>query len=116
MPTVLQMLASVPGAADRDWAALRSIAYGASSITTTVLKQALSTFGCDLYQVYGMTETTGAIVQLAAADHDPGGPREHLLRSAGKPTRGWSSRSSTRPPGRPCPPARSARCASAGPA
>ncbi len=85
VPTVLQMLASVPGAAERDWTALRSIAYGASSITTTVLKQALSTFGCDLYQVYGMTETTGAIVQLAAADHDPGGPRDHLLRSAGKP-------------------------------
>jgi long-chain acyl-CoA synthetase len=85
VPTVLQMLASVPGAAERDWTALRSIAYGASSITTTVLKQALSTFGCELYQVYGMTETTGAIVQLSAADHDPGGPREHLLRSAGKP-------------------------------
>jgi acyl-CoA synthetase (AMP-forming)/AMP-acid ligase II len=85
VPTVLQMLASVPGAADRDWTALRSIAYGASSITTTVLKQVLSTFGCDLYQLYGMTETTGAIVQLAAAEHDPGGPREHLLRSAGKP-------------------------------
>jgi long-chain acyl-CoA synthetase len=32
-----------------------------------------------------MTETTGAIVQLAAEDHDPDGPREHLLRSAGKP-------------------------------
>jgi acyl-CoA synthetase (AMP-forming)/AMP-acid ligase II len=32
-----------------------------------------------------MTETTGAIVQLDASDHDPGGPREHLLRAAGKP-------------------------------
>ncbi len=85
VPTVLQMLTAVPGAARRDWSALRSIAYGASSITTPVLKAVLSTFGCDLYQVYGMTETTGAIVQLAAADHDPGGPREHLLRSAGQP-------------------------------
>jgi long-chain acyl-CoA synthetase len=85
VPTVLQMLASVPGAAERDWSALRSIAYGASSITTTVLKHVISTFGCPLYQVYGMTETTGAIVQLEAADHDPGGPREHLLRSAGRP-------------------------------
>jgi len=85
VPTVLQMLAAVPGAAARDWSALRSIAYGASSITTPVLKAVLSTFRCELYQVYGMTETTGAIVQLAAADHDPGGPREHLLRSAGKP-------------------------------
>jgi acyl-CoA synthetase (AMP-forming)/AMP-acid ligase II len=85
VPTVLQMLSAVPGAADRDWSALRSIAYGASSITTTVLKTVLTTFGCPLYQVYGMTETTGAIVQLDAADHDPGGPREHLLRAAGRP-------------------------------
>jgi acyl-CoA synthetase (AMP-forming)/AMP-acid ligase II len=32
-----------------------------------------------------MTETTGAITELPAADHDPTGPRSHLLRSAGKP-------------------------------
>jgi long-chain acyl-CoA synthetase len=85
VPTVLQMLSGVPGAAERDWSALRSIAYGASAITTTVLKTVLRTFGCPLYQVYGMTETTGAIVQLDAADHDPDGPRAHLLRSAGRP-------------------------------
>jgi acyl-CoA synthetase (AMP-forming)/AMP-acid ligase II len=85
VPTVLQMLSAIPDAAQRDWTALRSIAYGASSITTTVLKTVLQTFGCPLYQVYGMTETTGAIVQLDAEDHDPGGPREHLLRAAGKP-------------------------------
>ena len=85
VPTVLQMLSAVPGAAERDWSALRSIAYGASSITTTVLKNIINTFGCPLYQVYGMTETTGAIVQLSAEDHDPGGPREHLLRAAGRP-------------------------------
>lgn len=75
VPTVLQMLAAMPGAAQRDFSALRSIAYGAASITTTALRAVLATFGCDLYQVYGMTETTGAIVQLAAADHDPDAPR-----------------------------------------
>lgn len=85
VPTVLQMLSAIPGAAERDWSALRSMAYGASPITTTALKAALKTFRCPLYQVYGMTETTGAIVQLDAADHDPDGPREHLLRSAGRP-------------------------------
>ncbi|MGI8714673.1 MAG: long-chain-fatty-acid--CoA ligase [Solirubrobacteraceae bacterium] len=85
VPTVLQMLVAIPGAGQRDWSALRSIAYGASSITTTVLKTVAATFHCPLYQVYGMTETTGAIVQLAAEDHDPGGPREDLLRSAGRP-------------------------------
>jgi acyl-CoA synthetase (AMP-forming)/AMP-acid ligase II len=65
------MLCAVPGAAERD-SSLRCIDYGASSITTTVLKTVLQTFGCPLCQVYGMTETTGAIVQLSAEDHDPG--------------------------------------------
>ena len=84
VPTVLQMLCDVPGSGQRDWAALRCIGYGASPITTTTLTRALQTFGCPFFQVYGMTETTGAIVQLDAADHDPGGPREYLLRSAGR--------------------------------
>ena len=46
VPTILQMLAAVPGAAERDYSALRTIAYGASPITTTVLKAALRTFRC----------------------------------------------------------------------
>ena len=41
-------------------------------------------FGCEFIQVYGLTETTGAITQLDAADHDPVG-RPELLRSCGKP-------------------------------
>jgi long-chain acyl-CoA synthetase len=85
VPTMLQLLTAVPGAAERDYSALRSIAYGASPITTPVLKRALRTFRCDLFGIYGLTETTGAAVQLDAADHDPDGPREHLLRSAGRP-------------------------------
>jgi long-chain acyl-CoA synthetase len=85
VPTILQMLTAVPGAAERDYPALRSIAYGASPITTPVLKATLRTFRCSLLGLYGLTETTGGVVQLDAADHDPGGPREHLLRSAGRP-------------------------------
>jgi long-chain acyl-CoA synthetase len=88
VPTILQMLTSVPGAAERDYSALRSIAYGASPITTPVLKAALRTFRCALFGVYGLTETTGGVVQLDPADHDPDGPREHLLSSAGRP-RPW---------------------------
>jgi long-chain acyl-CoA synthetase len=85
VPTMLQMLCAVPGAADRDFTPLRSIAYGASPITTSVLKAALRTFRCSLFGIYGLTETTGAITQLEPADHDPAGPREHLLQSVGKP-------------------------------
>jgi long-chain acyl-CoA synthetase len=85
VPTILQLLCAVEGAADRDYSALRSIAYGASPITTPVLKAALRTFRCPLFGVYGLTETTGGVVQLDPEDHDPDGPREHLLRSAGRP-------------------------------
>jgi len=85
VPTMIQLLCAVPGASERDYSALRSIAYGASPITTPVLKQALSTFRCSFYGIYGLTETTGGVVQLDPADHRPDGPREHLLRSAGKP-------------------------------
>jgi acyl-CoA synthetase (AMP-forming)/AMP-acid ligase II len=49
------------------------------------LKRALEVFRAPLFQVYGLTETTGAITELSSTDHDPGGPRQHLLRSAGKP-------------------------------
>jgi long-chain acyl-CoA synthetase len=85
VPTMLQMLTAVPGAAQRDYSALRSIAYGASPITTPALKAALRTFRCPLFGIYGLTETTGAAVQLDADDHDPDGPRERLLRSVGRP-------------------------------
>ena len=85
VPTMLQTLADVPDAARRDFSALRSIAYGASPITTTVLKAALRTFRCSLFGIYGLTETTGAITQLDPADHDPDGAREDLLCSAGRP-------------------------------
>jgi long-chain acyl-CoA synthetase len=85
VPTMLQMLCAVPDAGQRDYSSLRSIAYGASPITTPVLKRALATFRCPLFGIYGLTESTGAITQLDPADHDPDGPRRHLLRSAGKP-------------------------------
>jgi long-chain acyl-CoA synthetase len=85
VPTMLQRLTAIEGAADRDYSALRSIAYGASPITTPVLKAALRTFRCPLFGVYGLTESTGGVVQLDPVDHEPDGPREHLLRAAGKP-------------------------------
>ena len=85
VPAVLAMLAAVPGAAERDLSALRCVVYGASPITGAVLERSLTTLGAPHYQVYGLTETTGAITQLDASDHDPGGPRAHLLRSAGRP-------------------------------
>jgi long-chain acyl-CoA synthetase len=84
VPAVIQFLLMTPGVASTDFSSLRTLVYGASPITDRVLVQGIETFGCEFIQVYGLTETTGAITQLDGADHDPDG-RPHLLRSCGRP-------------------------------
>ena len=84
VPAVIQFLLLTPGVEDTDFSTLRAILYGASPITDSVLSKAMETFGCEFIQVYGLTETTGAITQLDPEYHDPvGNPK--LLRSCGKP-------------------------------
>jgi acyl-CoA synthetase (AMP-forming)/AMP-acid ligase II len=85
VPAVLQMLLATPGVEGADFSSLRTIVYGASPISEEVLVRAMERFGCGFVQAYGLTETTGSIVSLLARDHDPGGPRAHLLRAAGRP-------------------------------
>ncbi len=84
VPAVIQFLLMTPGVESTDFSSLRTLVYGASPITDTVLVQGMETFGCEFIQVYGLTETSGAITQLDGVDHDPVG-RPHLLRSCGKP-------------------------------
>ncbi len=85
VPAVLQVLVATPGVEETDLSSLRAIVYGASPISEEVLVRSMEVFACDFIQVYGLTETSGAIVAMGAEDHDPGGPRAHLLRAAGKP-------------------------------
>ncbi len=85
VPAVLQFMCMVPGAEQGDYSSLRRITYGAAPITDTALKRAMAVFRCGFQQVYGLTETTGAITTLEPEDHDPDGPRAHLMRSAGRP-------------------------------
>ena len=85
VPALLNFLTMVPGAADRDLTALRTIVYGASPITADALERAMATFRCKFVQVYGLTETTGAITELPFSDHRTAGPDRRLLRSAGRP-------------------------------
>jgi len=88
VPAMIQFMLHVPGVETCDFASLRSISYGASPISDRVLVGAMRIFKCNLFQVYGLTETTGAITRLMPEDHDPEGPKKHLLRSAGKPIEG----------------------------
>jgi long-chain acyl-CoA synthetase len=85
VPAVLMVLLATPGLSSTDLSSLRLIFYGASPISEDVLVKCMAAFGCGFCQVYGMTETTGAITSLPFEDHDPEGPRQGLLRSAGKP-------------------------------
>lgn len=84
VPVVLQFLLMMPTLPTTDVSSMELIAYGASPITESVLKASMDAFGCKFVQVYGLTETTGAVVQLDADDHDPDN-RPELLRSCGKP-------------------------------
>jgi long-chain acyl-CoA synthetase len=88
VPAVLQFMLATPGVADGDFSALQAFLYGASPISEQVLADAIRTFGCEFLQAYGLTETTGTVVLLPAADHDPDGPNRHRLRAAGLPVGG----------------------------
>ena len=85
VPAVLQFMLMVPGVNDADFTSLKVLVYGASPISEEVLAQSVLTFGCKFWQAYGLTETTGAVVNLAPDDHDVNGPNRHRLRSCGLP-------------------------------
>jgi acyl-CoA synthetase (AMP-forming)/AMP-acid ligase II len=102
VPAMIQFMVRSPNARTTDYSTLHRIFYGASPISDQVLVEAMRTFKCQFLQVYGLTETTGAITLLSAEDHDPEGPRKHLLRSAGKPFADVALRIAG-PDGRDCP-------------
>lgn len=92
VPALLQVLPMIPGASDTDFSSLETVLYGASPITEEVLAAAMALLKCPMGQMYGLTETSGSATWLAPEDHDPGGPRTKLLRSAGKPLPGTELR------------------------
>jgi long-chain acyl-CoA synthetase len=85
VPAVLMFMLATPELATTDVSSLRTVFYGASPISEDVLVRSMKALGCDFAQVYGLTETTGAITSLLPGDHDPDGPRSRLLQSAGRP-------------------------------
>jgi long-chain acyl-CoA synthetase len=62
--------------------ALRTVLYGASPISAEVQARALALFGPVLHQVYGLSETTGSITEMAARPDLPAD--SPLYRSAGR--------------------------------
>jgi long-chain acyl-CoA synthetase len=85
VPVALQFMLMVPGVEDMDFSTLKVFVYGASPISEEVLARSVEVFGCKFWQAYGLTETTGAVVNLPPEDHDLSGPNRHRLRSCGVP-------------------------------
>ena len=85
VPAALQFMLMVPDVDKVDFSSLKVFVYGASPISEDVLARSIATFKCKFWQAYGLTETTGAVVNLPPADHDPAGPNKHRLRSCGLP-------------------------------
>ncbi len=83
VPAVILFLLQTPGCRETDFSSLESVLYGASPIPLPVLQEAVEVIGCDFAQVYGLTETSGAVTYLPPEDHD-GGER---MKSCGKPMR-----------------------------
>jgi acyl-CoA synthetase (AMP-forming)/AMP-acid ligase II len=87
VPALLAAMNQVPGAAGRDYSALKSLSYGASPMPLPVMRASLKLFPGVMHQVYGMTEQSGVVSSLGPADHaDPAAA--HRLVSAGKPIHG----------------------------
>ncbi len=86
VPAVILFLTQTPGVTETDFSKLRLIVYGASPIPLDLLRNAIQVFKCDFAQVYGLTETTGAITYLPPEDHDPNGNQR--MRSCGRPMGG----------------------------
>jgi acyl-CoA synthetase (AMP-forming)/AMP-acid ligase II len=82
VPTAIQMVLDHPKAANTNFDSLKYLAYGASPIPLEILKRAIQVFQCEFVQMYGLTETTGAITFLPAKDHEVGGNQRML--SAGR--------------------------------
>jgi long-chain acyl-CoA synthetase len=86
VPAMILFLVQAPQIRETDLSSVRLIVYGAAPIPADLLKQAMAIFKCGFQQVYGLTETTGAITLLPPEDHDPSDAKK--LLSCGYAQRG----------------------------
>jgi len=86
VPTMVQMLLDHPDFRAERLASLRVLTYGASPMPTALLERLLGQLpDLDVFQGYGLTETSGLLTVLGPEEHREGG---ELLTSAGRPVAG----------------------------
>ena len=90
VPAILQVFSTaVSDVAQRGYAHLRLMQYGASPITESTLRGAMTAFKCDFLQTYGLTEASVALTFLSPNDHRRALAGEsRLFLAAGRPALG----------------------------
>lgn len=86
VPAMLRQVLAEPGVSKEDFLTLRKIVYGGSPISESLLSRCIELFGCELAQIYGLTETGNTALCLPPADHVLGGRK---LQAAGRPYPGF---------------------------
>lgn len=86
VPTMIGMLLNHTEFRPERLASLRTLTYGASPMPAALLERLLAAFpALDIFQGYGMTESSAVLTALGPQEHRDGGAR---LRSAGRPLPG----------------------------
>jgi len=83
VPAVMQVLTQDPRSRSADYSALRQVVYGGSPISEPLLRACVGTFGADLFQSYGLSETVGVTTVLGPDQHRLDGDLRRL-GSAGR--------------------------------
>jgi acyl-CoA synthetase (AMP-forming)/AMP-acid ligase II len=94
VPTMIQACAALPLTGDHRFHGLKTLMFGASPISVELLQRAARRFGCDMAQIYGMTETHSVISALNPEDYRLAlsGERPAVLAAAGRPVAGTDLR------------------------
>ena len=86
VPTMIAMVINHKEFRPERLASLRDLVYGASPMPASLLERLMEAVpDLNLWQGYGMTESSSVLTMLSAEDHRRGGP---ILRSAGRPLMG----------------------------
>jgi acyl-CoA synthetase (AMP-forming)/AMP-acid ligase II len=86
-PATVGVLLADPARARSALRSLRVLAYGGAPMPAPLMERTLDVLPTPLYEVYGMTETSGALCKLGPEEHrDPRRPQ--LRASAGRPLPG----------------------------
>jgi long-chain acyl-CoA synthetase len=92
VPTMLNMVLASGALAEADMSAMRMLMYGASPMPAEVQRRTAEGFGCQMMQLYGMTEASPIVTCLDGETHRRGmageEPYATRLRSAGSPIAG----------------------------